>query len=42
MKGICQDATFILGSSAGYREKPSHIRLIDSHWALKHISVKYI
>ena len=31
MKGICQDTTSILGSSAGYPEKRSHNRMIDSH-----------
>jgi len=29
--------TPILGSSAGYREKLSHNRLMDSHWNWKHI-----
>jgi len=33
MKGICYDITPILGSSAGYREKRSHNRMIDAHWA---------
>jgi len=39
MKGICQDTTPILSSYAGYREKRSHNRMIDSHWALKHIDL---
>jgi len=30
MKDICYDITPILGSSAGYREKPSHNRMIGS------------
>jgi len=42
MKSTCQDTTPILGSSAGYREKRSHNRMIDSHQALKHIALKYI
>jgi len=42
MKGICQDTTPILGSSAGYRKKWSHYRMIDSDWTLKHIALKYI
>jgi len=42
MKGICQDTTPISGSFAGYRKKRSHNRMIDLHWALKHISLKYI
>jgi len=33
MKDICYDITPILGSSAGYREKRSHNRMIGSHWA---------
>jgi len=33
MNGICYDITSILGSSAGYREKQSHNRLICSHRA---------
>jgi len=31
-----------LGSSAGYGEKQSHNRMIDSHLAWKHIFLKYI
>jgi len=42
MKGICQDTIPILGSSAGYLEKRSHNRMIDSHSALKHIALNYI
>jgi len=42
MKGICQDITPILGSSDGYYEKRPHNRMIDSHWALKHIALLYI
>jgi len=42
MKGICRDTTSISGSSAGYREKRSHNRMIVSHWVLKHFSLKYI
>ena len=42
MKRICQDSTPILGSSAGYGEKRYHNRMIDSHWTLKHFSLKYI
>ena len=38
MKDICQDTSPIMGSSAGYREK----RMRYSHWALKHIALKYI
>jgi len=41
MKGLCCDVTPILGSSAGYREKRSNC-LIDSHWASKHIALKYM
>jgi len=33
MKDICYDITLSLGRSAGYREKRSHNRVIDSHWA---------
>jgi len=40
MNGICQDTTPFLGSSTGYREKRSHNRMIDSHWAIKHIALK--
>ena len=32
----------ILVSSAGCREKQSHNRMIDSHWALEHIALKYV
>jgi len=39
---ICYDITPIIGSSAGYREKRSHNLMIDSHWAWKHIALKYI
>jgi len=42
MKGICQDTTHILGRFAGYRKNLSHNRIIDFHWALNHISLKYI
>jgi len=42
MIGICQDTTPILGNFAGYREKQYHNRMINSHWALKHIALKYI
>ena len=38
MKGICQDTTPVVGSSAGYREKQSHNRMIDSRWALSILS----
>jgi len=31
-----------LDSSADYREKRSHNRTLYSHWALKHIALKYI
>jgi len=40
MKGICQDTTPILGSFVDYRKK--RYRMIDLHWALKHIALKYI
>jgi len=33
MEGICSDITPILGSSAGYRDKRSHICTIGSPWA---------
>jgi len=33
MKGYCYDITPIFGSSSYYREKRSHNRMIDSHWA---------
>jgi len=33
MKGIRCDITPVLGSSADYREKRSHNRMIDSQWA---------
>jgi len=39
MKGICQDTTPILGSFADYRKKRSYNRMIDLHWALKHIAL---
>ena len=42
MKGICQDTTPILGSLADYRKKRSYNRMIDFHWALKNIALKYI
>jgi len=42
MKDICYEITPILGSSAGYREKRFHNRKIGSHWAWKHIALKYI
>jgi len=42
MKDICNDITPILGSSAGYSEKRSRNRMIGSHWAWKHIALKYI
>jgi len=35
MKAFARTLTPILDSSAGYREKPSHNRMIDSHWVLK-------
>jgi len=31
MKDLCYDLTPILGSSAGYRKKRSHNRVIGSH-----------
>jgi len=40
-KGICQDTTPISGSFA-IVIKRSHNRMIDSHWALKHIALNYI
>ena len=40
MKGICRNTIPILGSFAGYRKKLN--RMIDLHWVLKHISLKYI
>ena len=39
---IYYDFIPILGTSAGYREKRSHIRMISSHWAWKRIALKYI
>ena len=42
MKGISQDTTPILGSFVDYRKKRSHNRMIDLHWAVKHIALKYI
>jgi len=44
MKGICQDTTPILGIFPGYRKKLPvfHNRIIDLHWVLKQISLKYI
>jgi len=39
MKGIYQDTTPILGSFADYRKKQSYNRMIDLHWALKHIAL---
>jgi len=42
MKGICQNTTTNLGSFADYRKKRSYNRMIDLHWALKHIALKYI
>jgi len=35
MNGICFDFTPILGRSAGYHEKPSHNRIVDSTLGLK-------
>jgi len=40
MEEICFDVASILDSSAGYRKKRSHNRMIGSHWAWKHISLK--
>jgi len=34
--------TPILGSFVDYRKKRSHNRMIDLHWALKHIAPKCI
>ena len=42
MKSICQDTAPILDSFAGHRNKRSHNRMIDSHWALKHVALNYI
>ena len=42
MKEICSDIIPILGSSAGYREKRSHNRMMCSHWAWQYIALKYI
>jgi len=42
MKGIYQDTTPISGSCVDYRKKRSYKRMIDLHWALKHIVLKYI
>ena len=42
MKGIYQDTNPILGSFVVYRERQSHDRMIDSHWALNDIALKYI
>jgi len=43
MKGFCDGITPILDSSSDYREKRSYNRMIDSHWAWKHIiALKYI
>jgi len=39
---ICQDTTPILGSFADYRKKRSYNRMIDLHWASKHIALKYV
>jgi len=39
MKGICQGTTPILGSFVDYRKKRSYNRMIDLHWALKHIAL---
>jgi len=39
-KGISYDIDPVSGSSAGSREKRSHNRMIDSHWAWKHIALK--
>jgi len=33
MKDIYRDFIPIFGSSAGYREKRSHIRMLGSNWA---------
>jgi len=41
-KGICQDTIPVLGSFADDRKKRSHNRMIDLHWALKHIALNYI
>ena len=40
MKRICQNTTPISGSFADYRKKWSYSRMIDLHWALKHIALK--
>jgi len=42
MKDIFYDIILSLCSSAGYREKRSRNRMIGSHWAWKHIALKYI
>jgi len=42
MEGISSDITPILGSSAGYRDKRSHICTIGSPWAWKRIALKYM
>jgi len=42
MKGICQGTTPTLGSFADYRKKRSYNCIMDLHWALKHIALKYI
>jgi len=42
MKDIYQDTTLISGGSADYRVKRSYNRMRYSHWALKHITLKYI
>ena len=43
MKGFCYGITPILESSTGYgKKKRSHNRMIDSHWAWKHIALKHI
>jgi len=40
MKGICCEIIPILGSSAGYREKQSYNRMVDSHLSETHIALK--
>jgi len=42
MKGICRDTTPILGSFSHFRNKRSYNRMMDLHWALMHIALKYI
>jgi len=42
-KGICQDTTPVsVKALLAIVKKRSHNRMIDLHWALKHVALNYI